>query len=78
MSLTRLPKTGGGNRRWRWLHCVLGDVLVLTAMYAGPLWRDETNTCKRGADALAEGVLEQSDIESFPPLWPLVLRGGAF
>jgi len=44
MSLKRLPKPGSET-----IVALAGTVfsaglLILTAMYAGPLWRDETNT----------------------------------
>jgi len=45
-------------------------------MYAGPLWRDETNTHQRGADALAEGVMEHR--VRFHRFGLLLLRGCGF
>ena len=50
-------------------------LLVLTAMYAGPLWRDETNTINV---AQMHSLKESWNIESFPPLWLLLLRGCGF
>ena len=50
-------------------------LLVLTALYAGPLWRDETNTINV---AQMPSLKESWNIESFPPLWLLLLRGWNF
>ena len=50
-------------------------LLVLTAMYAGPLWRDETNTLNV---AQMPSLKESWNLEAFPPLWLLLLRGCGF
>jgi hypothetical protein len=50
-------------------------LLVLTAMYAGPLWRDEINTLNV---AQMPSLSESWNLESFPPLWLLLLRGYDF
>lgn len=47
-------------------------LLLLTAIHAGPLWRDEVNTANVAA---MPSIRESWKIESFPPLWPLLLRG---
>jgi len=47
-------------------------LLVLTAMDAGPLWRDEINTLNV---AQMPSLKESWHLESFPPLWLLLLRG---
>ena len=44
MSLTRLPKLGAETAVALAGTAFSAMLLVLTAMYAGPLWRDETNT----------------------------------
>ena len=50
-------------------------LLILTAMYAGPLWRDEANTINV---AQMPSLKESWNIESFPPLWLLLLRECGF
>jgi hypothetical protein len=53
-------------------------LLVLTAMYAGPLWRDETNTINVAQMPSLKELWDNMHCESFPPLWPLLLRGCGF
>jgi hypothetical protein len=53
-------------------------LLVLTAMYAGPLWRDETNTLNLAQMPSLKEFWNNLTFESFPPLWPLLLRGWSF
>ena len=53
-------------------------LLVLTAMYAGPLWRDETNTINLAQMSSLKEFWNNLPYESFPPLWPLLLRGWSF
>lgn len=50
-------------------------LLVLTAIYAGPLWRDETNTINMAQMSSLKELWNNMPFESFPPLWPLLLRG---
>ena len=50
-------------------------LLVLAAVYAGPLWRDEINTLNV---AQMPSLKESWDLEAFPPLWLLLLRGYGF
>ena len=50
-------------------------LLVLAAMYAGPLWRDETNTVNLAQMSPLQEFWNNLTYESFPPLWPLLLRG---
>ena len=53
-------------------------LLVLTAIYAGPLWRDEVNTANVAQMPSLRELWFNLHYESFPPLWPLLLRlGGA-
>ena len=59
MSLKHLPKPGVETAVALIGTAFSAMLLVLTAMYAGPLWRDEVNTAQYGADALAEGAVEQ-------------------
>jgi hypothetical protein len=53
-------------------------LLVLTAMYAGPLWRDEINTLSVAQMPSLKELWNNLPFESFPPLWPLLLRGCSF
>jgi hypothetical protein len=53
-------------------------LLVLTAMYAGPLWRDEINTLSVAQMPSLKELWNNMAFESFPPLWPLLLRGFGF
>ncbi len=53
-------------------------LLVLTAMDAGPLWRDEVNTANLAQMSSLKEFWNNLSCESFPPLWPLLLRGCGF
>ena len=50
-------------------------LLVLTAMHAGPLWRDETNTFNLAHMPSLRDVWHNLQFDSFPLLWPLLVRG---
>jgi hypothetical protein len=50
-------------------------LLLLTAMNAGPLWRDEVNTANLAQMPSLKEFWNNMPYESFPPLWPLLLRG---
>ena len=50
-------------------------LLGLTAINAGPLWRDETNTCNVAQMPSLSDLWHNLPFESFPPLWLLLLRG---
>jgi hypothetical protein len=50
-------------------------LLVLTAIHAGPLWRDEVNTVNVAQMPTLRELWHNMPFESFPPLWPLLLRG---
>ncbi|MDR3459019.1 MAG: hypothetical protein P4N60_16350 [Verrucomicrobiae bacterium] len=50
-------------------------LLVSTAMYAGPLWRDETNSINMVQLASLKELWGNLSFESFPPFWLLILRG---
>lgn len=78
MFLTRLPKLGAET-----IVALAGTVfsaglLFLAAMYAGPLWRDETNTINVAQMPSLTELWNNMHCESFPPLWPLLLRGCGF
>jgi hypothetical protein len=53
-------------------------LLVLTAINAGPLWRDEVNTANVAQSASLKELWGNLSFESFPLLWPLLLRGCDF
>lgn len=78
MSLKPLPKPGVES-----VAALIGTafsavLLVLTAMNAGPLWRDEANTFNVAQMPSLKDMWHNLPFESFPPLWPLLLRlGGA-
>jgi hypothetical protein len=50
-------------------------LLVLTAMNAGPLWRDETNTFNLAHMPSLRDIWHNMQFDSFPLLWPLLVRG---
>ena len=50
-------------------------LLVLTAMNAGPLWRDETNTLNLAHMPSLRDIWHNLQFDSCPLLWPLLLRG---
>src|SRR6266480_6634772 len=50
-------------------------LLVLTAMNAGPLWRDETNTFNLAHMPSLRDIWHNLQFESCPLLWPLLVRG---
>ncbi len=50
-------------------------LLVLTAMNAGPLWRDETNTLNLARMPSLGDIWHNLQFDSCPLLWPLLLRG---
>ena len=77
-SLTRLPKLGVETAVALAGTVFSAGLLVLTAMYAGPLWRDETNTINVAQMPSLTELWNNMHCESFPPLWPLLLRGYGF
>jgi hypothetical protein len=50
-------------------------LLVLAAMNAGPLWRDETNTFNLAHMPSLRDIWHNLQFESCPLLWPLLVRG---
>jgi hypothetical protein len=50
-------------------------LITLTAMYAGPLWRDEINTLNVALMPSLHQLWQNMSFESFPPFWPLLERG---
>ena len=53
-------------------------LLIIAAAHAGPLWRDETNTMNMALMPSLKALWSNMQFESFPPLWPLILRGLTF
>lgn len=53
-------------------------LLAEAAMHAGSLWRDETNTFNVAHMASLKELWTNLQFESFPPLWPLVVRACGF
>jgi hypothetical protein len=74
----RLPKPGPETAVALAGTAFAAVLVVLTAMYAGPLWRDETNTINVAQMPSLKELWASMSSESFPPLWPLVLRGCGF
>src|SRR6266699_1642039 len=50
-------------------------LLVLAAMHAGPLWRDETNTFNLAHMPSLRDIWHSLPFDSCPLLWPLLVRG---
>jgi hypothetical protein len=50
-------------------------LLVLTAMNAGPLWRDEINTLNLARMPSLRDIWHNLQFDSCPLLWPLLVRG---
>ncbi len=50
-------------------------VHVVVLLHAGALWRDEVNAVNLATQPSLAGVWALSEYDSFPMLWPLVLRG---
>jgi hypothetical protein len=75
MSLKRIPKPGTET-----VAALIGTafsavLLVLTAMNAGPLWRDETNTFNLAHMPSLGDIWHNMQFDSCPLLWPLLVRG---
>jgi hypothetical protein len=77
-SPTRSPKLGAETAVALAGTAFSAILLVLTAIYAGPLWRDETNTINVAQMPSLTELWNNMHCESFPPLWPLLLRGCGF
>ena len=78
MSLKQLPKPGVETAAALIGTAFSAMLLVLTAMNAGPLWRDEVNTLNMAQMPSLKDLWNNLPFESFPPLWPLLLRGCGF
>lgn len=50
-------------------------LLLLVALHSGPQWRDEMNTFNVAQMPTLHDFWHNLTFESFPPMWPLLLRG---
>lgn len=50
-------------------------LLAITAVFAGPLWRDEVNSINIAEMPSLKELWNNMPFESFPPFWLLLLRG---
>jgi len=75
MSLKRIAKLGIETSAALIGSAFSAMLLVLTAMHAGPLWRDETNTFNLAHMPSLRDIWHNLQFDSFPLLWPLLLRG---
>src|SRR5438552_2320378 len=75
MSLKRIAKLGIETSAALIGTAFSAMLLVLTAMNAGPLWRDETGTFNLAQMPTLRDIWHNLQFDSFPLLWPLVVRG---
>jgi hypothetical protein len=75
MPLKRIPKPGIETVAVLIGTAFSAMLLVLTAMNAGPLWRDESNTFNLAHMPSLRDIWRNLQFESFPLLWPLLVRG---
>ena len=75
MSSKRIPKPGTETATVLIGTAFSAILLVLAAMNAGPLWRDETNTFNLAHMPSLQDIWHNLQFESCPLLWPLLVRG---
>ena len=75
MSLKRISKSGTETAAALIGTAFSAMLLVLAAMNAGPLWRDETNTFNLAHMPSLRDIWHNLAFDSFPLLWPLLVRG---
>jgi hypothetical protein len=75
MSLKRIPKLGAESAAALIGTAFSAILLVLTAMNAGPLWRDEINTLNLARMPSLRDIWYNLQFDSCPLLWPLLVRG---
>jgi hypothetical protein len=75
MSLKRIPKLGTETAAALVGTTFSAMLLVLMAMNAGPLWRDETNTLNLAHMLSLRDIWHNLQFDSCPLLWPLLVRG---
>ena len=78
MSFRRLSKPGVETAAALAGTAFSAILLVLAALNAGPLWRDETNTFNVALMPSFRDLWNNLPFESFPPFWPLLLRADSF
>jgi hypothetical protein len=75
MSSKRIPELGTETATALIGTAFSAILLVLAAMNAGPLWRDETNTFNLAHMPSLRDIWHNLQFESCPLLWPLLVRG---
>src|SRR6476660_7880240 len=75
MPLKRIPKPGIETSAALIGTALSAMLLVLTAMNAGPLWRDETAGLNLAHMPSLRDIWQNLHFDSFPLLWPLLVRG---
>jgi hypothetical protein len=75
MSVKRIPKPGTETAAALIGTAFSAILMVLTAMNAGPLWRDETATFNLAHMPSLRDLWHNLPFDSFPMLWPLLVRG---
>jgi hypothetical protein len=75
MSLKRIPKLGIETSAALIGTAFSAMLLVMAALNAGPLWRDETNTLNLARMPSLRDIWQNLRFDSCPLLWPLVVRG---
>ena len=75
MSVKRIPKPRAETAAALIGTAFSAILLVLAAMNAGPLWRDETNTFNLARMPSLRDIWHNLQFESCPLLWPLLVRG---
>jgi hypothetical protein len=75
MPLKRIPKPGIETSAALIGTAFSSILLVLAAMNAGPLWRDETAGLNLAQMPTLRDIWLNLHFDSFPLLWPLVVRG---
>jgi hypothetical protein len=75
MPLKRIPKPGIETSAALIGTAFSAMLLVMAAMNAGPLWRDETGTFNLAYMPTLRDLWQNLHFDSFPLLWPLLLRG---
>jgi hypothetical protein len=75
MSLKRIPKPGIETAAALIGTAFSAMLMVLTAMNAGPLWRDETGTFNLAHMPSLRDIWHNLHFDSWPLLWPLLVRG---
>ena len=75
MLLKRIPKLGIETSAALIGAAFSAMLLVMAALNAGPLWRDETNTLNLARMVSVRDIWHNLRFDSCPLLWPLLVRG---